>query len=287
MVVSPNSKKAKSIWRWLLLALIIAEVVLVRLRFMDIRTAIGVVVAIEALLLIVGFRQVAVAVHRYRRDRKASIDVWVAMENGMEVFLPGKLAKALASELKLWYCLGKWLLRRAHPGENDFTYHRKSILGPFLIVLLFTTPVELLLIELLLPWAWLRWFLLISAMYLFFWVCGLYASMVTLPYRLDRDGIRISYGILAQAEIAYNNILRVEMNSRKTHQRGDGLKVKTDEDAAYVAVGGKTNVSLHLKKPQALQGWLGPTSSVTNVHLAADEPSRLIQELERRVYPDS
>ena len=40
--------------RWLLLVLILAEVVLVRLGVLDLRTAIGVAVGIEALLFLVG-----------------------------------------------------------------------------------------------------------------------------------------------------------------------------------------------------------------------------------------
>lgn len=271
----------KRFWKWLLLALIVAEIVLVRFGLLELRTAIGVVAGIEVLLLIVGFRQVMVAVRRYRRDRSAGFDGWTALENGLEVILPRQAARAVALEPKLWYCLGRWLLRRTRPRENEFTYHRKSLLGPLLIVLLFTTPVEVLLIHLFLPWAWLRWLLLALAVYAFLWVCGLYASLVVLPHTLRDNGLRLAYGILARGNIDYGDITEAAVNRRLA--RGDGLRVMPKEDAAYLSVGGSTDVTLRLRAPQVMQGWLGPTAPVSVVHLAADEPERLVGELGRKM----
>lgn len=271
----------KRLWKWLLLVLIFVEVALVRLGLLELRTAIGVVLGVEALLLIVGVRQMVVAVRRYRGDRRVGLDPWAALENGMEVLLPRKVARVVATEPKLWFYLWMWLLRRVKRGDNDFSYHGWSLLGPFLVVLLFTTPVEVLLIELLLPWAWLRWLLLILAVYGFFWICGLYASLVALPHRLGDTSLHVSYGILAQAQIAYGDITEVEIVRRSV--RGDGLRIASHEDAAYLAVGGNTNVTLRLRAPKSLWGWLGSTAPVTQVHLASDEPERLVKELRTRV----
>ena len=272
----------KSVWKWLLLVLIILEIALVRLHLLDIRTAIGVFIAIESLLFIVGFRQVVIAVRSFRHDRNTGLDVWEALENGLAVFLPQKMARITASEPKLWYYLGLWMLKRIRRDEFDFTYHRKSIMGPILIVLLFTTPFELLLFELLLPWAWLRWLIIILGIYTFFWICGLYASLVAIPHTLTGTGIRLAYGALAHGDISYEDIMTVEAK-RRTSQ-GEGLKVIPKEDAAYFTIGGNTDVTIQLRASKPMNGWLGPTATVTTVHLAVDEPERLVQELSKHLY---
>ena len=42
--------------------------------------------------------------------------------------------------------------------------------------------------ELLIPWAAVRWALAIITLYSLIWVFGLYASLQTLPYRLESAG---------------------------------------------------------------------------------------------------
>ena len=273
----------KRAFKWATLILILAEAALVRFNLLDIRTAIGIVVGVELLLLLVALRQVFVAVKTYRRDRSSGLDAGTALENGLEVFLPAKVARVLASELKLWFYLVLWVSRQGRRSYGDFTYHKKSILGPFLVLLLFTTPAEVFLIELLLPWTWLKWVLVIAAVYAFFWVVGLYASMAKLPHRLGESGIRLSYGIMGRADVPYANISGVARERNTEGLRGDGMKIRKTESAAYMAVGGGTDVVLRLRNPQALQGWFSATVPVETIHLAADEPERLVRELSSRV----
>lgn len=273
----------KRAFKWATLALIVVEAALVRFDLLDIRAAIGIIVAVEALLLLVAVRHVVVASRTYRRDRKAGRDGWTSLENGLEVFLPRKAARVLASELKLWFYLGAWLSRRVRKDENSFSYSGKSMLGAFLVVLLFTTPVEIFLAELLLPWAWLRWLLAVAAVYGFFWVVGLYASMAALPHRLGPDSIRLSYGILARAEIPYSEISEAALCRNDIPLRGDGLKVAREEQKAYMSIGGSTEVVLRLRSPQVLQGWLAPTPPVTSIYLAADKPGLLLENVRKRL----
>ncbi|MDP9476243.1 MAG: hypothetical protein M3R38_11285 [Actinomycetota bacterium] len=41
----------------------------------------------------------------------------------------------------------------------------------------------------LVPWAWMRWALLVLSAYSVFWLLGLYASRITLPHHLEVDGL--------------------------------------------------------------------------------------------------
>lgn len=58
-----------------------------------------------------------------------------------------------------------------------------------LVMVAFTTAVELLVLELLAPRVWLRISLLVLGLYVLLWIFGLYASLVTLPHRLEERGL--------------------------------------------------------------------------------------------------
>lgn len=273
----------KRTFKWLTLVLILAEVALVRFKIIDLRTAIGIIVAVELLLFLAVSRQVFVAVSTYRRDRLAGFDAWAAMEDGAEVFLPRAGARVMVAEWRLWFCLGTWLFRRIHRGETDFTYHGKSNMWAFSVILLFTTPAEVFLVEMFLPWSWLRWLVILASLYAFFWIAGLYASMVALPHRLGESTAVFSNGIMATARVPYINIGNAMLRHTSEGLRGDGLRVFQERAAAHLAVGGSTDVVLTLRKPMELEGWLRQTSAVREIHVAADEPERLVREIAKRL----
>lgn len=58
-----------------------------------------------------------------------------------------------------------------------------------LVMVAFTTAVELLVLELLAPRVWLRISLLVLGFYVLLWIFGLYASLVTLPHRIEESGL--------------------------------------------------------------------------------------------------
>ncbi len=273
----------KNVLKWAMLALVVLEAALVWFRVIDIRTAIGIVVTVELLLFLLTLRQVVVAVRTYRQQRLSGTAVRTAFENGLDVFLPRAVARVLSTEVLLWYYLGAWLLRRVPRDAGSFSYHRKSILVPFIILLLFTTPAEVFLFGLLVPWVWVKWVLAVTAIYAFFWVAGLYATLVMLPHRLGEVGILVNYGVLAHVEVPYREIEGVVVGRVAKGLRGDGLKTAKEDGAAYMSVGGTTDIAVRLRTPQLLHGWLRATPPVTTLHIAADEPERLVLALSARM----
>ncbi len=99
---------------------------------------------------------------------------------------------------------------------------------------------------------------------------------------LEAGGLRLRYGTLAGGRIPYEVIESVELSRRRT-LGGDGLRVVAGEKAAYLAIGGRTDVRLQLREPLPLQGALNPTPPVTTVHFAADTPERLVEALVERL----
>lgn len=271
-------------WRWLLPALAVAELVLVRARILDARAVVRASLILEPLLLLVAGWQVARVARRYRRNRAAGFDPWAALEDGLTLLLPRPLARFAVLEPRLWVCLGRWLCRRWSRGTGAYSYHRGSVVGAVLIVAFFTAPVELLLIELLVPWAWLRGILFVTGVYALFWLAGLYASLVVRPHRLEEQGARFQYGILAECRIPYATIASVERVRRRAPGGRDGVRIIPGAgNSAYLAVGGRTDLTLRLRTPCAVDGIRECTTPVAVIHVAADEPGRLARDLLARI----
>lgn len=90
------------------------------------------------------------------------------------------------------------------------------------------------------------------------------------------------HGTFAEGFILYSDIACVERARRKAPNSGDGLTVTGDE--AFLAIGGHTDLTLRLRAPRPLSGFLRSTKPVSMVHLAADEPERMLRELKERMF---
>lgn len=269
--------------RWLLPAMLLIEGVLVWSGGLAFGDAFLVVAGIEVVILLLGVGGSMLVVRRYRANRRAGLDAWVALEGGMSLVLPRPVARLVVSEPRLFVCLGRWAFGRAKPREAEFGYGKGSPLGTFVVMVLLTAPIEVVFWELLVPWTWLRWALLVLSVYSVLWLLGLYASRVALPHRLEEDGLRLRQGLFAEVFVPYAEVEGIEGKRRRSPRSGDGLQGAPDEDAANLAINGSVHLALALRSPLTVRGFLKDTSPVRNIRVAADEPERMIREVRRRL----
>jgi hypothetical protein len=263
--------------KWLLPALVAVEAFLVWSGRLSLGEAVVVLVIFEALLIPLSLGALFLAARRYRRERAAGIDSWAAFEGGLSLVLPRPVAKLVVNELRMSVCLARWVTRRTALKEGEFGYHKKSAMGMLLLVVVLTAPLEVLLFEILVPWAWLRWLLLVASVYAVFWLFAFYASLVTLPHRLEGDGLRLRYGLFAEVLVPYDEISGIERH--KLRDAAEGLQLSPDECTASLAVGGETDLTLRLKAPLVVRSFLKETVPVGVIHLAADDPGGLARAL--------
>lgn len=276
-------RAVERVTKWAMPILIVAEIVMVRSGMLNLQAAVGMVVGIESLLALVAGAQVFRMLRRYRRDRAAKLDAWSALEASFAELLPRRAARIVTLEFQLWACLVLWVFRRRRADPSMFTYHKRSIFGVFLLAALFSSPVEILLFEFLIPWAWLKVVLLLASVYSVFWLVGLYASQVTLPHRLEAEGVRLHAGALASGFIPYAALAEVAREQRKTPKKSQGLSLSADQSAAYFGIDGTSDAALHLSVPQQMRGFVKWTPPVSTVYLAVDEPERFVRELRQRL----
>ncbi|HEX2728762.1 MAG TPA: hypothetical protein VHM16_03345 [Rubrobacteraceae bacterium] len=269
--------------KWALPILLLIEGGLIWSGRLDVNDAVIVVAVIEALLVVAVVGEVLLIARRYRRGRSEGLDFWMALEDGLAAIMPRQLARIAVMEPRLFTCLARWVLRRVRPAEDEFAYHKRSPLGYIVLMVLMTAPVEVLIVEILLPWAWLRWTLLLLSVYASFWLLGFHASLATLPHRLENGGVRLRYGLFAGIFIPYAEISGVECAARKAPKPGDGLQTAPNGGTAYLAINGKTNFTLRLREPRRVRGFFKDTKPATIIHLSADDPERFLHTLRQAI----
>jgi hypothetical protein len=266
---------------------VLAEVILVWSGAVDLDDAVLVVAGLEALVFLVGLGGLVLAARRYREERRAGMDAWRALEDGLSLVLSRAVARLAVKELRLFVCLFRWAFRRVSLGSDEFAYHKRSLLRAIIPLLVVSAPIELVVVHVLAlafsPWWWLKWALLVLGVYATLWLLGLYASLVALPHRLEEEGLRLRYGLLAEGFVPYQEIETASRKERRASNPGDGLSRVTGEEALYLATSGETDVALRLRAPRSMRGFLKETEPASLVCLAIDEPDRFVRELCRRI----
>lgn len=109
--------------------------------------------------------------------------------------------------------------------------------------------------EILISWSWMRWALLFLSVYAVFWILGFHVSLVALPHRLESSGVRLRYGLFTEVFVPYAEISGVERAARKAPKPGDGMRAAPDEGAVYLAINGKTDLTVRLREPRPVRGF--------------------------------
>jgi hypothetical protein len=251
---------------------------------LDPGTALTVGLTLELVALAFGARQVIAMVLHYRRGRSAGLDVEAAIEDGLTVIFPRPVARVIALEPRVFVSLWRRLFDRRPLQANEYAYHRRSPVGALFGLILFTTPVELFLFELLIPWTWVRVLLAVLAVYGLLWIAGYASSLRTLPHRVGSRSLRLHYGLLGRATIPYDAVESVELAPIKMlGNRTEGVYVLKDKEVGYFAVGGKADVLIHLREPVRIERLTSDSPPVREIYVAVDDPTGFVRLVRERL----
>lgn len=230
--------------------------------------------ALELLLLVA----IGIVIARAIRGRRQG----GTLQAGLEAVLPRPVARVVSLEPRLFACLWRWARGRKPTADLVFPYAKRSPLGALVVVVLVTAPVEILLIELLLPWAWLRWLLVIGSVYAALWLLGLYASLQVLPHEAGQRGLTLHNGLFNRVTIPWGMIDSVALERGTSPKGQDGLTLDPATGRAWLAVGGRTDLRLDLREPVTVDRLRGATPPITTLHVAADDPETLARAVTTR-----
>jgi hypothetical protein len=166
-------------------------------------------------------------------------------------------------------CGVQWLLgRRPDAGSQDREFpHRGPVLA-MVLVMLGVSVVEVVLIELIVPWPPVRAVLLVVGVWGAGLVLGTLAVMVVRPHLIGPAGVRVRYGPAWEALLPWDAVATV----RAVHRARDHDGVDRDGEVLRVVVGATTTVEIGLSRPLAVRLPRGEEADVTRVVLFADDP---------------
>ncbi|MDW8058445.1 MAG: hypothetical protein RMK01_00045 [Thermomicrobium sp.] len=261
-------------WKWALWFLVSLNLGLAASGVIEMRDAVALVLFLEIAALVLGIALLLRGISRARLSATSPQEALLAV---FATLLPDSVARFVVLELLTFTTLFRWLLRRRSPGSASFAYHERSWLGALTLLVLLTTPAELLLLHLLVPWSWVRWLLLALALYGLAWLLGLWAGFRVYPHHLERDRLVLRYSFLHELSVPLAAIETIRAEPGRSPNGRDGLHVR--DGVAWLAVGGRTDLVVELRAPVEAKRFLAPVGPIHRIHVAVDRPEQLLRAL--------
>lgn len=151
----------------------------------------------------------------------------------------------------------------------------------FVVVMMILAPIEIALVELLVPWLWLRAVLLLLGGSGLLWLFGFYAALRTRPHYVDRERLVLRTGHLAAVSLDVGSIRGVR---HAAHQNHKGFVDVTDGVVAVPGTGGTAlTVTLLPESSVHVQG-RGRTPA-REVRFDADDPTAAVRAINDHIGP--
>lgn len=260
--------------RWLPFAVVAVEIALVGSGVLSLGDGLIAIVAIEVLLGVVLISEAAVLARTFRAARRDGADGGEAAEGALRAALPPVAARLLVMEARTSASLVRWALRRRRTPEDAVagTYGRQ--MRPLLIALLPVSIVEMVVIELLVPWTAVRVALLVASAYFCFWLIGLVASMWARPHWVAPGRLVLNCMTFATLTVPLTTVTK----ARSVRVSGMKHSVAVEDEDVTVSVMGSANVEVEFATPVAVTG--DRQCTARRVRFYADRPQDVIRAIE-------
>ncbi|SDC88170.1 hypothetical protein SAMN05660690_2752 [Geodermatophilus telluris] len=252
--------------RWTAPGVLAVEAVLVLGGRLSVGAAALVFVGVELLLTAA---VVAGATRRFGRERAGGGDRAQALAAALRAGLPRPVATALLHEARIVASLVLFLRRRRHGvpvGAVAIGYERA--LRPLAVTFLVLAVLELVVVEVAVPWPAVRAVLLVLGVYTGLVVAGMAAGNVVRPHVLTGTALRLRSGTWADVSIPLDRVAHATVRRRVAPDR----TVAVEDGVLAMGIGGGTTVDVTLTAPTELT--VGRRrETVSALRFAADDPA--------------
>ncbi|MEV0124981.1 hypothetical protein AB0I16_26185 [Streptomyces sp. NPDC050703] len=243
--------------KWVALTVIAVQLALVATGVLDLGDAVLIAIGAEILTGVLALGLAVTARVVYRRLRRSGVPRWDAFLEAAGTVLPRPMLTLIRHELGGVTSIAL-LVRGRKDVPADATVIRYGANQKMLIlVVMFMEPLEIFLVELLVPWPWLRTALLVVSVYGVLWLFGFYAGVHTRPHYIDGERLVIRTGHLAAVSVDAGAVRSVRRETHDSHQ-GERAKGMVSVKDGVVAVTGMSGtvlaVALEPDTPVRVQG---------------------------------
>lgn len=187
--------------------------------------------------------------------------------------------RALAYEIGMYRSLGRWVIRRPSVPDSGATRFGYSVLvAPVIWIFIFVSAVEVVAVDLLLPWESLRIAFLIVGIWGLVWMLGLLASVKVHPHLISDAGLRVRYSTNANILIPWEDIGDLQ-NRRRDLEKSKTVQIASTPSGTFMSVGvlKQTKIDIVLREPRSILLSKGASEPITEIRLYADDPKALLK----------
>lgn len=188
-----------------------------------------------------------------------------------------RVRRWLAFELGLLRAVVLWVRRRPDGvGEYDVAVPYGGEDRGTGRLFLGLAVVEIVVVELVVPWPAARHVLLVLGVWSLALVLGLVAAQRTRPHVAGPEGLLVRSGASVAVQLPWSVVARVERRTRHEHAAWT-----VDGDRLYLPVGGTTAIDVELADVVDVRLPFARTASVRAISFAADDPEAAVRALRR------
>lgn len=262
--------------KWLAPAVLVVELVLVMIGLLNVRQAALIALALEIALAVVAGGLALAAGSQYRSLRGQGMPRQRAFLAALTPVVPGPAVTVLRHELgvlsALW--LGVRRRREVPQGGVPLDYGRDQ--RPVLAAILVLSIVEMVVVALVVPWAWLETLLLMLSAYGLVWIIAFPVSMFVRPHVVADDRLLLRCAHFGKLSVPTHAVL----SARKSLKSGHRKVLAQDGDTVALALAGSTNVTVRLVSGTVVVANDEQRLSVSAVSFMVDEPDLAIAALQ-------
>lgn len=218
------------------------------------------------------------ALEIYKVKKENSFDLLTNIRATCTTVFPKHFANFLAIEItSFYYGFIHW--KKIKPTKNEFTYHKNTGSQSLLIAVIILIAIETVAFHALLNrWsATAAWILTGISIYSAFQIFGFLRSLSKRPIIIERDILKLYYGIMGETTIEINNIAAIELTSKP---------FDSDQKVTYLSFLGEAeghNIVIHLNKENTLIGLYGTKKKYRSIALFIDEKEKFKNTLETKI----
>jgi hypothetical protein len=170
---------------------------------------------IELTVLGYVFYNIRKAILKFKNNKKSNFDFFTILKATCYEILPKKVVMFVVTEIAVFY-YGFIYWRKKIPKPNEFTYHKKSGTISLLVAIIFIVGIESYVLHVLLA----KWNFIVAIVLLFLsiysgiQIFGFLKSLLKRPYVIEKNQLKLHYGILSETFIDLTEIESIELSNK-------------------------------------------------------------------------
>ena len=185
---------------------------------------------------------------------------------------------AVMFELRLYRSLFRWVTRRpVAPSPDIEAVGYSQTVTPIMLLWIFASAVEMVVVHLLIPWQTVRIILLIISAWGLIWMIGFLASLRVHPHLLSDTTLRIRHGATVDIAVPWDAIATIVNQRRDLPSSMRTLQFKETKSGTDLQVGvsGEVNVHAVLRHPMTVPTPKGD-KEITELSFWVDDPKSFV-----------